>query len=512
MSESRRFIFDEESVDALEAGDREWRAWDEELEGFGVRVRPSGTKSWIVNSRTTGQDGKPRNRRITIGRHGEMTIEEARRKARELLADGASEEEPDGRREEATSKSGAGPDREADPPRNDAGMEGAPGAAVGSGAVAMSVTTDGEEFDPETGEIVVPASGVDEPESHDDDLDFENSGMAVETGQESEGDGEAVGPDHGLVEDVVGDTIDRVRDSPGQDASDPEPPASEVPVRPSESGEGRSAIRRGGDGEESASDDRRQSRDVSGVRKPEAREEGDRQPESGGSPDTEEAKAERPKRSRVANMTKEAVHTVGKAAGKVAGIARKGTAETSAGAGKPAGEPEAARSADGLAEEKADQEGVAEAAARAGRKTEDAEASGEKTRAASDVSDETAAAFAQNLDRMREQLDRVDIVTGALGPRLDTLATAISVSTKDFRQRKRRRVRTVLAAAVLALVFFAGGAAVENRLPFLPLPDPTLGWKDHIWKHYGDAFRECFQRARQAESGYVDCTIKVRGR
>jgi len=507
MNESRRFIFDKESVDALKAGDREWRAWDEELEGFGVRVRPSGTKSWIVNSRTTGADGKPRNRRITIGRHGDMTIEEARRKAREVLAEVAAEEEPD---VEPTAGSGAGPDREADPPPNNAGMEEAPGAAAGSGPVAMSVTSDGEEFDPETGEIVEPAAGVDEPESHDDGLDFEDSGMAAETGREPEAGGEAAGADQALMHGIVEDTIAGVGDSPGQDAPDPEPPVSEAPVRPSESGEGPSAIRQGGDGEESASDDRRQGHDVSGVRKPEAREEGDRQPESGGSPDTEEAGAERPKRGRVANMTKDAVHTVRKAAGKVAGITRKGAAETPAGAGKPAGEPEAARPADGPAEEKVDQEEVGEAAAQTGRKTEDAEASGEKSRAAND--DSAARSFAENLDRMREQLDRVDTATGVLGPRLDTVTTAISVFTKDFRQRKRRRVRTVLAAAVLALVFFAGGAAVQSRLPLLPQADPTLGWKDHLWKHYGDAFRECFQRAKQAESGYADCTINVRGR
>ncbi len=128
------------------------------------------------------------------------------------------------------------------------------------------------------------------------------------------------------------------------------------------------------------------------------------------------------------------------------------------------------------------------------------------------MSDETAAGFATNLDLMREQLDGVATVARALGPRLDTLTTALSVSTKDFRQRKRRWIRPVLAAALAAPVIFAGGAAFQSRLPLLPQADPTLGWKDHLWQHYGAAFRDCFQQAKQAESGYADCTIKVRGR
>ncbi len=81
----RRFAFDEAGVEALEPEEREWRAWDEALKGFGVRIRPSGGKSWIVNATVRGADGRVRSRRITLGRCGEMSLEEARTEARKHL-------------------------------------------------------------------------------------------------------------------------------------------------------------------------------------------------------------------------------------------------------------------------------------------------------------------------------------------------------------------------------------------------------------------------------------------
>lgn len=62
--------------------------WDQELRGFGVQVLHSGLKSFVLQFRN--REG--RSRRLTIGRYGVMTVEEARRRARSLLgtiADGA---------------------------------------------------------------------------------------------------------------------------------------------------------------------------------------------------------------------------------------------------------------------------------------------------------------------------------------------------------------------------------------------------------------------------------------
>ena len=51
--------------------------WDSELAGFGVRVHPTGRKVYIVQTRADGKAAK----RVTVGRHGVVTPEEARRRA-----------------------------------------------------------------------------------------------------------------------------------------------------------------------------------------------------------------------------------------------------------------------------------------------------------------------------------------------------------------------------------------------------------------------------------------------
>ena len=55
--------------------------WDKELTGFGVRVYPTGSKVYIAQAR--GPEGP---RRVTVGRHGVIHSEEARRRAALLIA------------------------------------------------------------------------------------------------------------------------------------------------------------------------------------------------------------------------------------------------------------------------------------------------------------------------------------------------------------------------------------------------------------------------------------------
>jgi hypothetical protein len=70
------------SVDALmcpPGKDREVM-WDSDLAGFGVVVMPSGTKTYIVQYRIGRQT-----RRMKMGKHGALTPDEARQRAKEVL-------------------------------------------------------------------------------------------------------------------------------------------------------------------------------------------------------------------------------------------------------------------------------------------------------------------------------------------------------------------------------------------------------------------------------------------
>ncbi len=68
-------------VESLQAGPRELFVWDTALPGFGLRLQPSGRRYYVVQY----QNRQGRARRLTLGPHGALTVDQARRLAGEKL-------------------------------------------------------------------------------------------------------------------------------------------------------------------------------------------------------------------------------------------------------------------------------------------------------------------------------------------------------------------------------------------------------------------------------------------
>lgn len=83
-------------IDSLPVPDSEKFIFDELLPGFGLRLYPTGRKTFLVQYRSGG-----RTRRVSLGRFGTVTPDEARSRARELLGTVAAGSNPseDRRRE-----------------------------------------------------------------------------------------------------------------------------------------------------------------------------------------------------------------------------------------------------------------------------------------------------------------------------------------------------------------------------------------------------------------------------
>jgi integrase len=77
-------------IDAIKPTDRDVVFWDDELSRYGVRVKPSGALTYVIQYRNSGG----RTRKLALGRVGVLTPEEARQRARKALADVAGGADP----------------------------------------------------------------------------------------------------------------------------------------------------------------------------------------------------------------------------------------------------------------------------------------------------------------------------------------------------------------------------------------------------------------------------------
>src|SRR5579863_2048009 len=80
------------TVDAAKSGSAEYVVWDdggkETVKGFGLKVTPAGGKVYIYQYRLArpGMADKTTPRKYTIGKHGNLTPDQARTRAKELAA------------------------------------------------------------------------------------------------------------------------------------------------------------------------------------------------------------------------------------------------------------------------------------------------------------------------------------------------------------------------------------------------------------------------------------------
>jgi integrase len=72
------------SVDEVAPGEKIIVLWDTDLAGFGLKIMPTGRKVYLVQYRAGGR--RSPSQRVTIGTHGPLTAEDARKLAKTLLA------------------------------------------------------------------------------------------------------------------------------------------------------------------------------------------------------------------------------------------------------------------------------------------------------------------------------------------------------------------------------------------------------------------------------------------
>ncbi len=81
MSQPNYRTLSKRTVDRLAVADKDTVFWDRELPGYGIRVYPSGRKVYVVQTRAAG-----RSRRVTVGRHGDIAPDRARKEAAKIIA------------------------------------------------------------------------------------------------------------------------------------------------------------------------------------------------------------------------------------------------------------------------------------------------------------------------------------------------------------------------------------------------------------------------------------------
>ena len=84
MPKSSETVITKGIVDACSPAGKRYDIWDSKLPGFGLRIGISGSKTYVVRYRADGGGRSAPKRYVTVGRHGALTVEQARKKAEQV--------------------------------------------------------------------------------------------------------------------------------------------------------------------------------------------------------------------------------------------------------------------------------------------------------------------------------------------------------------------------------------------------------------------------------------------
>ncbi len=97
MSKNGKIKLTKRVVEVIEPSEKDIQVMDSELSGFGLRVKPSGMRSYFIRYRNS----YGRQRKFTLGVHGKITVDQARTMAREHFAAIARGQDPSASRKDA---------------------------------------------------------------------------------------------------------------------------------------------------------------------------------------------------------------------------------------------------------------------------------------------------------------------------------------------------------------------------------------------------------------------------
>lgn len=94
MRNASQTVLTKRTVDGCAPSDKRYDVWDSQVPGFGLRVGTSGVKTYVVRYRSDGGGRSAPRRYVTVGRHGTLTVEQARKKAQQILAEATVGDDP----------------------------------------------------------------------------------------------------------------------------------------------------------------------------------------------------------------------------------------------------------------------------------------------------------------------------------------------------------------------------------------------------------------------------------